>query len=155
LNTEKPNVEPAPLRLRCPRRIKIALGLVLAAVLLCQAARVVSLAQGLPSAMAKEGMARYEKRFAQVRKVLPRFGVIGYVSDQPNDREVTQALYDRRHHSAAYHLAPLIIVDSLEPDIILGNFFTRQAMEKAVAEHKLVVIRDFENGVFILRKEGS
>ena len=137
-----------------PKRVTIALALALAALLLSQAAVIVSLIQRLPSAMATEGMARYEKRFAEVRNVLPRFGVIGYLSDPTNDREVTQGLYDRRYHSAEYHLAPLVITNSLEPDVILGNFFSRQAMEKAVAEHKLVVLNDFDNGVFILGKGG-
>ena len=34
--------------------------------------------------MANEGMARYEKRFAEARKFLPRSGVIGYLSDPPD-----------------------------------------------------------------------
>ena len=147
-------IEQADARSRCPLRIKIALGVALSALILCQAALLFSLIQRLPSAIATEGMARYEKRFAEVRSVLPRFGVIGYLSDPTNDRGVTQGLYDRRHHSAEYDLAPLIIVDSLEPDIILGNFFTHQAMEQAMAEHKLVVLHDCHNGVFLLRKEG-
>jgi hypothetical protein len=147
-------VEQAALRLGYPKRITIALALVLAGLLLSQTAVIVSLARRLPSAMATEGMARYEKRFVEVRNLLPRFGVIGYLSDPTNDKGVTQGLYDRRYHSAEYHLAPLVIVDSLEPDVILGNFFSPQAMEKAVAEHKLVVLRDFGNGVFILGKGG-
>jgi hypothetical protein len=147
-------VEQAALRLGYPKRITIALALVLAGLLLSQTAVVISLARRLPSAMATEGMARYEKRFVEVRNLLPRFGVIGYLSDPTNDKGVTQGLYDRRYHSAEYHLAPLVIVDSLEPDVILGNFFSPQAMEKAVAEHKLVVLRDFGNGVFILGKGG-
>lgn len=147
-------MEQAALRLGYPKRITIALASVLAALLLSQTAVIISLARRLPSAMATEGMARYEKRFVQVRNVLPRFGVIGYLSDPTNDKGVTQGLYDRRYHSAEYHLAPLVIVDSIEPDIILGNFFSPQAMEKAVAEHKLVVLRDFDNGVFILGKGG-
>ena len=57
--------------------------------------------------------------------------------------------------SAEYLLAPLVVADSTEPDLILGNFFSAHAMEKAMAEHKFVVLHDFRNGVFILRKEGS
>lgn len=148
-------MEQAALRPRWPQRVRIGLALVLALLLLSQLAVIISLARTLPSAMATEGMARYEKRYAEARKVLPRSGVIGYVGDPPDSGGVTQGLYQRRYHSAEYILAPLVISDSIEPDLILGNFFNPHAMEKAIAEHKLVVVHDFRNGVFILRKAGS
>jgi hypothetical protein len=148
-------MEQAALRPGYPARLRIALALTLCSLLLSQLDVIVSLAKKLPSAMATEGMARYEKRYAEARKVLPRSGVIGYLSDPPDAGGVTQSLYERRYHSAEYLLAPLVISDSTEPELILGNFFFRGAMQKAVAEHKLVVLHDFGNGVFILRKEGS
>ena len=151
----KANVEQAALRPGYLKHARIAFALILASLLLSQLAVIVSLAQRLPSAMATEGVARYEKRYAEARKVLPRSGVIGYLSDRPNTEGVTSGLYDRRYHLAEYLLAPLIITDSTEPDLILGNFFSPHAMEQAMAEHKLVVLHDFRNGVFILRKEGS
>lgn len=140
---------------RYPLRVRIGLALVLALLLLSQLVLIIHLAQKLPSAMATEGMARYEKRYAEARKFLPRSGVIGYVADPPDSGGVTQGLYQRRYHSAEYILAPLVISDSIEPELILGNFFNPHAMEKAVSEHKLVVLHDFRNGVFILRKAGS
>jgi hypothetical protein len=148
-------MEQGALRPGYPRRARIALALILGALLLSQLDVIVSLAKKLPSAMATEGMARYEKRYAEARKFLPRSGVIGYVSDPPGIGGVTQSLYERRYHSAEYLLAPLVISDSTEPELILGNFFFRGTMQKALAEHKLVVLHDFDNGVFILRKEGS
>ncbi len=138
-----------------PLRIRIGLALILALLLLSQLAVIIRLAQGLPSAMRNEGMARYEKRYAEARKFLPRSGVIGYVADPPDSGGVTQGLYQRRYHSAEYILAPLVISDSTEPDLILGNFFNPHAMEKVTSEHKLLVLYDFRNGVFILRKAGS
>jgi hypothetical protein len=145
-------VELTASKTKYPRRLWIGLGVSLAALVLSQTVTVVALVQRLPSAIATEGMARYEQRLVEPRKALPRSGLIGYISDPPNGQEVTQGLYDRRYHSAQYHLAPLVVADSLEPDIILGNFFSRKAMEKAVAEHNLVLLRDFGNGVFILAK---
>ena len=147
-------MEQAALRPRYPGRARIALALALASLLLSQLAVILSLAQRLPSAIATEGMARYEKRYAEARKLLPRSGVIGYLSDPPDTGGVTEGLYERRYHAAEYILAPLIIADSAEPELILGNFFVPHAMEKALAEHKLVVLHDFRNGLFILRKEG-
>ncbi len=108
---------------RYPLRVRIGLALVLALLLLSQLVLIIHLAQTLPSAMATESMARYEKRYAEARKFLPRVGVIGYLGDPPDSGGVTQGLYQRRYHSAEYILAPLVIADSLEPDLILGNFF--------------------------------
>jgi len=148
-------VEQAALRPRYPVRLRIGLTLVLALLLLSQLAVIIRLKQTLPSAMAAEGMARYEKRYVEARKLLPRSGVIGYLGDPPGSGGVTQGLYERRYHSAEYILAPLVIADSIEPDLILGNFFFPHAMEKAILEHHLIVLYDFRNGVFILRKAGS
>ncbi|MGO8704882.1 MAG: hypothetical protein ACLQVA_13795 [Candidatus Brocadiia bacterium] len=140
---------------RYPLRVRIGLALVLALLLLSQLVLIINLAQTLPSAMATESMARYEKRYVEARKVLPRVGVIGYLGEPPGSGGVTQGLYQRRYHTAEYILAPLVIADSLEPDLILGNFFFPHAMEKAISEHHLIVLYDFRNGVFILRKAGS
>jgi len=148
-------VKQPALRPRYPDRARIAFALVLSSLLLSQLAVIVSLVQRLPSAMATEGMARYEQRFAEARKVLPHSGVIGYLSDPPETGGVTQALYERRYYSAQYHLAPLVIANSTEPELILGNFFFTGGAQKAMAGRKFVVLHDFRNGVFILRKEGS
>ena len=147
-------MEQAALRPKFPQRASIALALVLSAILLSQLSVIVGLAQRLPSARADEGMTRFEKRFAEARKVLPRSGVIGYLSDPQEGEGLAQGLYASRYVSAEYYLAPLVITDSVELDLILGNFFSPRAMEKAMAEHKLTVLRDFHNGVFLLRKEG-
>ena len=137
-----------------PKRTSVALALVLSAILLSQVIAIVGLAQRLPSAMATEGMAPYEKRFVEAKKGLPRSGIVGYLSDPRDGAEVADDLYARRYVTAQYNLAPLIVVDSAEPQLILGNFFSPSGMEKAMAQHKCSVLHDFRNGVFILRKEG-
>jgi hypothetical protein len=148
-------VEQAAARPRFPKRVSIALALAVAALGLSQVSAIVRLAQRLPSAMATEGMARYEKRFAEARKVLPRTGIIGYLSDPQDNMAVNDGLYERRYHAAEYHLAPAIIADSTEPQIILGNFFSPTGMKSAMAGHKFRVLYNFQNGVLIFGKEGS
>ena len=153
LKEEKPLVEQPASSSGYPGRVRIALALILSAVLLSQLAAIVSLAQRLPLARATEGMTQYEKRFAEARKVLPRSGLIGYLSDPAEAENVPAILYQRRYVAAGYNLAPLIIAKSTEPQLILGNFFSNGGMERAMAGRKLVVLQDFHNGVFILRKE--
>jgi hypothetical protein len=152
---EQAHMEPAVLRPRYPRRATITLALILAAILLSQLAMIVNLVQRLPAALANDEMAQNEKSFAEAKKSLPRSGVIGYLSDPQDGGSATESAYGRRYQSAAYVLAPLVIADSVEPDLILGNFFSADGMQKAMAGRKFVVLHDFRNGVFILRKEGS
>jgi hypothetical protein len=129
--------------------MRVALGLILAALLLSQ---LVLLLEEPPPETRIDVMAQNEKRFEGVGKFLPRSGVIGYLSDPPNSQKMTQGLYEDCYHSAAYCMAPLVVADSVEPKIILGNFFSHETMKEKVSEHRLVVLHDFNNGVFILGK---
>jgi hypothetical protein len=104
--------------------------------------------------MPTESMSLYESRFAEARKILPRSGVIGYLSDTPDTAGMTPGLYERRYSSAQYCLAPLVIANSTEPELILGNFFFPGGAQRAMAGRKFLVLHDFRNGVLILRKEG-
>ncbi len=153
-DAEKANAEQAALRPRYPIRVTIALALILAAILLSQLSTVVPLVQTLRAEMASDDMAAYDQRLAEARKLLPRSGVIGYLSDPPEREGTPQGSYERHLYLAQYSLAPLILTDSTEPDLILGNFFNRDGMQKAMAGRKYLVLHDFRNGVFILRKEG-
>jgi hypothetical protein len=137
-----------------PKRASIAFALVLAATLLTQLSVSVNLAQYLPLALASQDTTQYEERFVEARKLLPRSGVIGYLSDPRENDGSSKRLYDNHSTSAQYQLAPLILSDSAEPQIILGNFFTADGREKAMAAHKLVILHDFGNGVVIFRREG-
>jgi hypothetical protein len=147
-------VEQAASRAKYPLRARIAFALVLAALLLSQWFLVINPVERQEPGVDRE-MAGYSERFSEVRNLLPRHGLIGYLSDPPDVAEVTQSLYQRRYLSAEYRLAPVVVADSTEPKVILGNFFSRSGMEKATAGRNWVVVRDFHNGVFLLSKEGS
>lgn len=96
-------------------------------------------------------MTLYETRYEEVRKHLPRHGVIGYVSDPKEQNE------DRLAWAfTQYSLSPLLVIDrsvnpkALDYPIVIGNF--HRAIPGDDRMRGLSFVRDFGNGVFLLRK---
>lgn len=100
---------------------------------------------------AADQMTFYEARYNEVRKHLPSHGAIGYVSDPKENNE------DRFAWAfTQYALSPLLVVDrSVNPKgrdypIVIGNF--HRAIPGDDRMRDLSFVRDFGNGVFLLRK---
>jgi len=96
-------------------------------------------------------MTLYEARYDEVRKHLPSHGIIGYVSDPKEHNE------DRLAWAfTQYSLSPLLVIDrsvnpkGLDSPIVIGNF--HRAIPGDDRMRDLSVVRDFGNGVFLLRK---
>ena len=99
-------------------------------------------------------MTSYEARYDEVRKHLPSHGIIGYVSDPKVNNE------DRLAWAfTQYSLSPLLVVDrsvnpkALEYPIVIGNF--HRAIPGDDRMRGLSLVRDFGNGVFLLRNVGK
>ena len=100
---------------------------------------------------AADQMTLYEARYNEVRKHLPSHGIIGYVSDPKEHNE------DRLAWAfTQYSLSPLLVIDrSVNPKgrdypIVIGNF--HRAVPGDDRMRGLSFVRDFGNGVFLLRK---
>ncbi len=95
-------------------------------------------------------MTLYEARYNEVRKHLPSHGIIGYVSDpkEKNEDRLAWAF-------TQYSLSPLLVVDrsvnpkALDYPIVIGNF--HRAIPGDERMRGLSFVRDFGNGVFLLR----
>lgn len=100
----------------------------------------------------RDDVTLYEQRFAPLRPLLPRHGVVGYVAD-------TQAVnihFDPTgpsYYATQYSLAPLIVVYSTAPALVVGNFTDPAAVAPVLARLRLRPLRDFGNGVLLLRHE--
>jgi len=100
---------------------------------------------------AADQMTAYEARYNEVRKHLPSHGIIGYVSDPKENNE------DRFAWAfTQYSLAPLLVIDrsvnpkGLDYPIVIGNF--HRAIPGDDRMRGLSFVRDFGNGVYLLRK---
>lgn len=95
---------------------------------------------------------QYLTRFGEIRTALPPRGVVGYIAE-PRGREILHGGdYYRKFHLAQYALAPLIMVDSPDRDLVIGNF---SAGASAPRLPGFSLIRDYGNGVMLFKRGGE
>jgi hypothetical protein len=96
----------------------------------------------------KDEVTMYDRRFEELRKALPKRGLVGYVHDQTDEVETIKAYY-----LTQYALAPIMVVHGIEPDLVVGNFsYPSEETGKSVPDD-LIPIQNFGNGVILFRKE--
>lgn len=90
-----------------------------------------------------------EERVQAIRRDLPSHGTLGYIADElpPNSDE---RLHSHEFFHIQYALAPLILVDSPQYPLVLGDFHAPVNSER-IAKLKLVMVRDYGNGVMLFR----
>lgn len=91
----------------------------------------------------------YLSRFDEIRAALPARGVVGYVAEPKGKEIVHGGDYYRRFHLAQYALAPVIVVDSPDRPLVIGNFASGTPPPHSSG---LVLVRDYGNGVMLLRR---
>ena len=91
-------------------------------------------------------MARHDQRFEPLREALPKRGIIGYMSDAPNEYE-----RELRRSLAQYSLAPLIVQAGTTQPLIVGEFTDPAAVARG-RELQLTVVRDFGNGLILFAR---
>lgn len=105
-----------------------------------------------PKPLGTDEITLYEKRFAELKKILPYHGAVGYISNKQAEDirfDVTAAEY----YLTQYALTPLVVVYSSNYPLVVGNF--RQAVidPQTYTSRNLVPLKDFGNGVMLLRRE--
>jgi hypothetical protein len=114
-------------------------------------------AAGWPAHASRDEISTNERRFAELRAMLPARGVVGYVGHPeptgPTPREANAAalLHFRRYLLAQYALAPVVLSESTEPELVIGNFEPGAVLP---ARPGLRVLRDFGNGLVLFRRAG-
>lgn len=97
----------------------------------------------------------YEQRFQPVRAALPARGVVGYVGrtdtarHTPAEREASSLLDFKRYLLAQYALAPVVLIESTEPELVVGNFGSWRAPSTPPGFR---IERDFGNGLVLFRR---
>jgi hypothetical protein len=129
-------------------RTRAGLALVLLYALASSAAWI-RLAATAPARAGSDEISSYERRF------LPPHGVVGYVGDPdpegatPAQRNATSLLHFKRYLLAQYALAPVVLIESTEPELVVGNFDpgSRPSLPRGFQ-----IERDFGNGLVLLRR---
>jgi hypothetical protein len=92
-------------------------------------------------------VAEHRARFAGLRRMLPRAGVVGYLSDEPGAA--------REYFLAQYALAPVVLDPTGAPALVVGNFFDPERAPALAAGRGLVLVADLGAGVMLFRRAGS
>lgn len=111
-----------------------------------------------PASPAQDEITAYERRFDQLRSELPPHGVVGYLGHPeptgatPQEANAAALLHFRRYLLAQYTLAPVLLIESTDPELIVGNFYPG-ALPPPPAGFRIV--KDFGRGLVLLRRIGS
>jgi hypothetical protein len=96
----------------------------------------------------------YEKRFSRLKDIIPPGAVAGYVADMPNKDVVSDARALARYFVAQYALAPVIVENTIDRSIVIGDFYGDPSVLNKDAISELMPLMDFGDGVFLFaRKE--
>ena len=89
-----------------------------------------------------------DARYAELHQALPARATLGYVSDMGGNNMAANGPF----FQAQYALAPVLLQPGTGPELIVGNFSSPAAIEAALQQHRVAVVRDFGNGVLVLKK---
>ena len=89
---------------------------------------------------------RSDQRFAALKAVLPARGVVGYIGE-------SSALARGDYYLAEYALSPLVVDDSTNHRLVIGNFPSSGSVPSSVKNLQLV--KDFGNGVLLLANKDA
>ena len=101
-----------------------------------------------------------ETRMLQIRDALPKSGEVGYITTVDNDkifgREKTFEDVEVLAHYilTQYTLAPVIIRNSPDYPLVIGNFVEGKPNPDIIRSRRLVPVRDYGDGLILYRKEG-
>ncbi len=119
------------------------------------------LGQGIrlyPDLPEKDPVTIHEERIRQLKPFLPASGAVGYVTTVENERifadEKTfrNVEYLAQYVLTQYTLAPLIVRNSPEFPLVIGNFLDGPPEPGFLEKNGLVPVKDFGDGLILYRR---
>lgn len=107
----------------------------------------------------KDPVTIHEARIIQLKGSLPPSGEVGYVTTVENDRifaaekAFRNVEYLAQYALTQYTLAPLIVRNSPELPLVVGNFLDGPPPPGFLDRNGLVPLKDFGEGLILYRRE--
>jgi hypothetical protein len=107
----------------------------------------------------KDPVTRHEERIAKLKGALPASGEVGYVTTVENEkifayeRAFQNVEYLAQYVTTQYTLAPLIVRNSPELPLVVGNFLDGPPAPGFLEKYGLVPIKDFGEGLILYRRD--
>jgi hypothetical protein len=101
----------------------------------------------------------HETRIAQLKGSLPASGEVGYITTVENEqifayeRAMKNVEYLAQYALTQYTLAPLIVRNSPELPLVVGNFLDGPPAPGFLEKNGLVPIKDFGDGLILYRRD--
>jgi hypothetical protein len=101
----------------------------------------------------------HEERIKQLKPFLPASGDLGYVTTVENDRIFAKEKafqnveFLAQYALTQYTLAPLIVQNSPDLPLVIGNFLDGPPAPGFLEKHDLAPLRDFGDGLVLYRRE--
>jgi hypothetical protein len=112
-----------------------------------------------PNLPEKASVTIHEERIAQLKPLLPARGEVGYVTTVENDqifaaeKAFSNVEYLAQYVLTQYTLAPLIVRNSPDYPLVIGNFLSGPPRAGFPADHGLKPIKDFGEGLILFGRE--
>lgn len=112
-----------------------------------------------PRSFGKDDVTRYERRFQDLKKMLPSQGVVGYLTDDhvPGQQTRREDQTATRFFLTQYALAPLIVVGTPDCSLVVGDFHEANFASTIAAHKNLKVLVNYsllgDRGVVLLYNE--
>ena len=100
----------------------------------------------------------HEARIEQLKPLLPASGAVGYVTTVENDRifaaekAIQNVEYLAQYALTQYTVAPLIVRNSPDLPLVIGNFLDGPPAPGFVEAHGLIPLRDFGEGLILYQR---
>jgi hypothetical protein len=107
----------------------------------------------------KDPVTRHEERIAKLKGALPASGEVGYVTNVENEKifayekAFQNVEYLAQYVATQYTLAPLIVRNSPELPLVVGNFLDGPPAPGFLEKYGLVPIKDFGEGLILYRRD--
>jgi len=106
-----------------------------------------------PKPLGTDEITLYEKRFAELKKILPYHGVVGYISNKQAE-DIRFDAGAAEYYLTQYALTPLVVAYSPNYPLVVGNFLQSVIDPEIYTSKDLVPLKDFGNGVLLFRRAG-
>ncbi len=85
--------------------------------------------------------------------MLPAHGVVGYLSNVRSRNMFDNNAPMAGYFAAQYTLAPVVLAYTPDEEIVIGDFPNKRDTAKFYVNMGLVPLKDFGNGLLLLRRE--
>ncbi len=95
----------------------------------------------------EDDITAYEKRFKNIKTLLPPQGVVGYITDLTDQ----SAQWYKEYFLTQYVLSPVIVTNETSRHLVIGNFHKPINWHRLFSDTHLVLLREFGGGVILFR----